>query len=184
MLRIKKIIVVTGYCATGKSTFANKLSQDLNIPCFSKDTLKEAMAEGFGSNSKELHDKGSAAVVNMMLHLLECCLKADNPCILEANFRLFQGEQIKALVEKYNAECITFLFTGDLNVLYHRYIERVSVRHWVHEVVGEDKDFFIQGHLNSKMGEVNIGQVINIDATDFQTINYDELITIAKDFIN
>ena len=36
-----KIILVSGYCATGKSTFARNLSQSLNIPCFIKDTIKE-----------------------------------------------------------------------------------------------------------------------------------------------
>ena len=92
---MKKLIVVTGYCATGKSTFARNLAQELKIPCFSKDTLKEAMADGFGENNEHLQNKGSAATTRMMLHIAECCLNVGQACILEANFRLEQGDWIK-----------------------------------------------------------------------------------------
>jgi len=43
-----KIILVGGYCATGKSTFSLKLSEMINIPCFNKDIIKEVLGDGFG----------------------------------------------------------------------------------------------------------------------------------------
>jgi len=133
---VKKLIILTGYCATGKSTFGRKLADTLKIPCFSKDTLKEAMADSFGTNSEVLQNSGSFATTRMMLHIAECCLQVGQACILEANFRFDQGEWFKALVEKYKAECLTFLFTGDLDVLWARYAKRETSRHWVHITVG------------------------------------------------
>ena len=180
----KKLIVLTGYCATGKSTFGRKLAETLGIPCFSKDTLKEAMADGFGSNSDLLQSKGSIATTRMMIHMAECCLQVGQTCILEANFQLTQGKWIKSLVEKYNAECLTFLFIGDLNILWDRYAKREISRHWVHITVGENQDYFIEGHLKAGIGEVSIGQTIQVDASDFANIDYDKLTMQAKMFLS
>jgi len=178
-----KIIVLTGFCATGKSTFGRKLALTLGVPCFSKDTLKEAMADGFGSNSDLLRNKGSVATTRMMIHMAECCLQVGQTCILESNFRLAQGEWIKALVEKYNAECLTFLFLGDLNVLWDRYTQREPDRHWVHANAGENRESFVEGHLKAGIGEVSIGQTIRVDATAFENIDYEVLLAEAKTFL-
>ena len=42
-----KIIIVEGYLASGKSTFALKLSESLTIPYFIKDTFKIALCEKY-----------------------------------------------------------------------------------------------------------------------------------------
>ncbi|MDR1689171.1 MAG: ATP-binding protein [Clostridiales bacterium] len=182
---MNKIIIVAGYCATGKSTFARKLSQKLSIPCFCKDTLKEAMADGFGVNSELLETKGSAAATNIMLHIAECFLQTGNVCILESNFRAAQGEEIKKLLEKYNALCLTFLFGGNLEVLWDRYAKRAPQRHWVHLGGGdESKDDFIQVHLSAGIGEVAIGRTIAADATDFAKISYAQLFAEAEEFVS
>ena len=64
-----KLILVAGHSATGKSTFARKLSKTLEIPCFSKNTLKEAMGDGFGQNSRVI-----SALLKM--NKLRNCLKS------------------------------------------------------------------------------------------------------------
>ena len=179
----KKLIVIAGYCATGKSTFGRKLSETLMIPCFSKDTLKEAMADGFGSNSELLQSKVSVATTHMMAHMAECCLQVGQTCILEANFQLSQSRWIKKMVEKHKAECLTFLFTGDLNILWERYAKREVSRHWVHTTVGENQDYFVEGHLKAGIGKVSIGQTIRIDSTDFTNIDYEELTKEAIKFL-
>jgi len=46
---------VTGCPAAGKSTFALRLSEKLNIPLFSKDIIKEIMGDGYGSESGEVY---------------------------------------------------------------------------------------------------------------------------------
>ena len=37
---IPRIIIVTGYLASGKSSFALRLSKELNVPYFIKDTFE------------------------------------------------------------------------------------------------------------------------------------------------
>ncbi len=40
-----KIIIIEGYLASGKSTFARKLSKETGVPCFIKDTFKSLCAK-------------------------------------------------------------------------------------------------------------------------------------------
>jgi len=70
-----KIILVGGYCATGKSTFSLKLSQMINIPCFNKDIIKEVLGDGFGPENKMVEKKGSTSTFLLMLHIAECFLQ-------------------------------------------------------------------------------------------------------------
>jgi len=180
-----KIIIVGGYCASGKSVFSNKLSDLLNIPCFNKDVIKEVLGDGFGSENNMVELKGSAATFLLMLHIAEKTLQSHNICILESNFKQKETDQIKLLLEKYNCECLTYIFKGDFKILFDRYMKRdvLEKRHWVHNTEGENFDNFEKGHLKHGIGETGIGKIIISDATKFENINYNELYNIAKDFI-
>ena len=183
---MNKIIIIGGYCATGKSVFSRKLSQLLNIPCFNKDTLKEVLGDGFGTDNNMVFNKGSFTTFLLLLHIAEKFLQVGKICILESNFKLKEIEQIKTLLDKYNYKCLTFIFKGNFDVLFERYMKRdiAEKRHWVHDTAGEDKDNFREGHIQLGIGETGIGKIINIDSTSFEKVNYDELYTIAKNFIN
>lgn len=178
-----KIILIGGYCATGKSTFSRKLAEHLKIPCFNKDVIKEVIGDGFGAENTDVYNKNSAVTFSLMLHIAERFLQAGKPCILESNFKLSESEQLKELLDKYNAECLTFLFKGELAVLYKRYAEREKTeRHWVHLTTGENREMFINWH-NYDLNKISIGKAIYVDATDFLTINYEELFNKAECFI-
>jgi len=180
-----KIIVVGGYCAAGKSTFSRKLSGMLKIPCFNKDTLKEALGDGFGPGHNMVEQKGSAAAFLLLLHIAERFLETGNPCILESNFKAREIGELKALLERYGGECLTVIFTGDLGVLFTRYMERHTSekRHWVHSTVGENRDNFREGHLCAGIGEAGIGRTITVDATSFAEVDYERLFAAVKDFM-
>ena len=178
-----KIILVTGMPAAGKSTFSLKLAQRLNIPCFNKDMIKETMGDGFGSESGEVFKKGSKTTFLLMMHIAERFLQVGQICILESNFLHHDSEQIKILLEKYNCECLTFMFGGNLDVLSERYFNRDTERHWVHGKA-EDKETIKNYTLKTNILEVSFGgQVINVDATSFDKIDYEGLFMAAKKFI-
>jgi len=180
-----KIILVGGYCATGKSTFSRKLSEMFNIPSFNKDIIKEILGDGFGPENNMVEKKGSAATFLLMLHIAECFLQTGKLCILESNFKSREMEQLKTLLEKYNCECLTFIFKGDFDILFDRYMKRdiAKERHWVHSTAGENADNFRDGHLYYEIGKSGIGQTIFTDATSFSDINYEDLFDTAKKFI-
>jgi len=186
-----KIILVAGYPGAGKSTFSRKLAQHLNIPCFNKDTIKEVMADSFGVENEAvlIRDKlGSTATFMLMLHIAERFLQTGNICILESNFQIIhpqplsESELIKKLLEKYNTECLTFVFKGELDVISERYFLRDKERHWIHSRA-ENKDSMKHYCINTRLGEIEIGQTITVDATSFSDINYNNLYDIADKFI-
>jgi len=180
-----KIIIVGGYCATGKSTFSRKLSQMFNIPCFNKDVIKEILGDGIGPEYNMVKKKGSVTTFLLILHIAERFLQTGKLCILESNFKLKEIEQIKILLEKYNCKCLTFIFKGEFEILFNRYMERDTAgkRHWVHNTAGENIDNFRDYHIQAGIGETGIDQTITIDATSFEKINYEELFTTAKNYI-
>ena len=181
-----KIIIIGGYCASGKSTFSRKLSQLLNIPCFNKDTIKEVLGDGLSPEDNMLDKKGSNTTFLLMLHIAEQFLINKKICILESNFKQNESEKIKTLLDKYDCECLTFIFKGDLEIIFKRYMEREKIgeRHWIHITSGENLDDFKKYHPQYGLGEVAIGKTIVTDATVFEKVDYNGLYEIAKNFIN
>lgn len=176
-----KIILIGGYCATGKSTFSHMLADMLKIPCFNKDTLKEALGDGFGPESGEVFQKGSAVTFKLMLHIAECFLKAGSLCILESNFKPGEIEELRELLERYQCQCLTFAFESDLDVLYDRYAKRDGERHWVHKQAGTSREAFKEGQL--PLGNMNLGRTVCVDTTSFDAVDYGALMAIAKYFM-
>ena len=54
---MKKLLLITGDIATGKSTFANILSQRYNTNVFFKDSIKEVLGETIGFSNREENKK-------------------------------------------------------------------------------------------------------------------------------
>ena len=177
-----KIILVGGYCATGKSTFSRRLSRELNIPCFNKDIIKEMLGDGFGSESGEVFKKGSYVTTLLLIHYIaEQFLQVGKICILESNFVVQEIDELKILLEKYNCECLLFVFKGDLDVMFDRYCERE--RHWVHKLTSDREGF--KNVMSEWYGleKAEIGQKITVDTTSFENVDYENLYSAAKRFI-
>ncbi len=176
-----KIILISGYCATGKSTFSQILSEKIHIPSLNKDTLKECLGDNIGSEQTSTIPKLSTTTVSLMIFMAEELLKANVNFILEANFKEHEIEKLRNLINKYKSECLTYLFKGDLQTLYKRYIERDQIRHWVHTACTVSVDEFIDSQKT--LGEIKIGKMINVDSTIFSNVDYDYLICQAQDFL-
>ena len=179
-----KIIIVSGCPAAGKSTFSINLSHYLSIPCFNKDTIKEVMGDGYGSESGEVFQKGSKVTFLLMLHIVERFLQVGKICIIESNFLHNDSVEIIKLLEKYNCKSLTFLFGGELDKISERYFDRDNKRHWVHGKA-ENKDSIKDYALKTKILEVTFGgELINVDATSFETIKFEQLFNKAKAFVD
>ena len=76
-----KLIVITGYLASGKSTFASTLSERLRVPCFIKDRMKIALCESLGPISKAESSRFSAVTFDGMLYAAGQLLAVGQPAI-------------------------------------------------------------------------------------------------------
>ena len=175
-----KIIIVTGWNATGKSTFAQRLAEHICVPFFNSDVINETVGDGLGAEGWEIYKKSNAVTFSLLTYIAERFLHVGQICILENNFIKPEIEIIKNLLQKYNCDCLTYMFNGDLDVLGERYYKRE--RHWVHSKARDAG--VMKRYLEHRMlMNVEIGQMVYVDATAFENIDYDSLLATAKDFI-
>jgi len=114
-----RIIIVSGYLASGKSTFAVRLSKVLNIPYFIKDTFKIALCSNIAINPTEESSRFSVVTFDAMMYAAERLLEVGLPVIIEGNFapadikKVDEAGVIRVLTEKYGCQPLTYLFKGD-----------------------------------------------------------------------
>lgn len=126
----KKIIIIEGYLATGKSTFALQLSKSLNIPYLIKDTFKIALCKNVSVTSRTENSVFSTVTFDGMMYVAERMLETGIPIILEGNFvpagvkKIDEADTIKRLIDRYNYTSLDFKFMGDTRVLHQRFLER------------------------------------------------------------
>ena len=163
---MKKVVLITGDLAAGKSTLADNLSKTLNFTCIKKDCVKEIICDSVGFSTREENKRISVAAVNSMIHFLEQTLKIGGEVILEANFRLEEILRIQDIVRQYNGEFFVIYLTGDPKVLYERFLSRVPTRHRAHLSVGLDKDYnkFVD-YINDLRNQLERFDCLRIDTT-------------------
>ena len=129
----KKIIIIAGYLASGKSTFALRLSKEVNVPYFVKDTLKSAICTSIPITNREDGRRFSAATFDAIAYVAERLMETGYPLIIEGNFvmggymKLNEGETIRQLIEKYGYKSLTYIFWGDTRVMCDRFNERENL---------------------------------------------------------
>lgn len=185
-------ILVTGIPAAGKSTMAEALAEDLELPVISKDKIKEIMFDDIGFNSREEKVKLGIASMNIMYYMAEQLMKNHQAFILENNFENRSKNELFSILEKYSYKAITLTLTGDYEKIYQRFLERNASPdrhrgHVVNDSYPESKtnstgktisyDNFVSGIINRGMDSfVANGPHIVVDTTDFDKINREDLL--------
>ena len=83
---MKRLLILTGDVAAGKSTFAEILSKRYQTNVFYKDKIKEVLGDVIGFSNREENLKLSDAAVQLMIRTFEEFAKLEKSLILEANF--------------------------------------------------------------------------------------------------
>ena len=66
---MKKLLLITGDIAAGKSTFSRLLSARYGAAAFQKDAVKEVLSDRIGFHTREENKALSYAAVDMMCHI-------------------------------------------------------------------------------------------------------------------
>ena len=188
----RKIIVVAGHLAAGKSTFALKLSAELKAPCLIKDAFKSALCESVADMDREKSSRFSVITFDAMLYAAGQIMKAGYPVILEGNFappgikKKDEAGAIRALVERYGYACLTFVFTGDTRVLYERFVRREETpeRGRANCMFGRHSQADFTAWCRD-LGRFDLGgERIVVDTTDFDKTPFSRYRDIAARFMN
>lgn len=167
MTNNKKLILIVGELAAGKSTLAHRMTERYGIPSFTKDRFKELLCEQIGFSNRQENLKLSFLTFELMFHIFECCAKAGRPLILESNFRQNELDRLEEATAEFGYETLTVFLTGDLRVLHRRYLERIAsgTRHTAHQTQDLTRFEDFEAISCEKNPRRLFGKVISIDTT-------------------
>ena len=182
-----KIIIISGYVATGKTTFSGQLSEKLNILCFNKDIIKAVLGKNIDINSRETSSQLSVTTFNLLMHITEIFMRQGKPLIVESNFKVSEGKVIRDLLKLYKYRSLTFLMTGDLRIIHKRFVERDNKpeRDKANRSNGLFDEYEFFEKAVKPLGDFNVGdKIVRIDASDFAQVNFQQYIEKAEMFMN
>ncbi len=177
------LIIVTGRPATGKTTFARRLSKATGIPLFAKDDFKELLHGVFGAEDREESRKLGLASYSLLRHTAETMLASNQSLIIESNFDAAGSEPwIRQLEERYLPSVVQILLDAERNAIIQRYTERSADRHPAHfdDIAIEE---FKPGLSKPYAPPEISGHTLSFDTTDFGKFDTDLAISQVKDLI-
>ena len=166
---MRRLLLVRGDLAAGKSFFADILSQRYGANVFHKDSLKEVLGDTIGFTNREENQKLSRAAIELMRFLFAESAKLDKDLILESNFHKEEMERLYELAAKSQYEVLILELRGEPEILHKRFLNRIAKenRHPVHLTVKLDKFEDIKRCIESARAEEICGDVLEINADDF-----------------
>ncbi len=166
---MKKLLLIMGDLATGKSTFANILSKRYDTNVFFKDSIKEVLGDTIGFSNREENKKLSNATMELMCFIFSEFGKLHKNLILESNFHTIELEKLHKLAFEDNYEVLTLVLRGDIEILYKRYLNRMynENRHPVHLSTTLDVFDDFKRYTEYLRTEKILGNTMYINADDF-----------------
>lgn len=184
----KYMIIVTGELAAGKTTYGKKIAKELQLPFFSKDTIKELLFDSFDyqdCNYEEKRKIGKSSYA-ILYHVAETLMMADKSFVLESNFVKESIPILKALLVKYDYVSITVRFQCALPVLHQRFLQREysEERHkgLVSNGVFDNLETFKMNCEKAKEFQIDKEEIV-VDTTDFSKVNVLGIVTDIQDYI-
>ena len=182
---MKKLILILGDLAAGKSTTADILSEKYKITAIKKDTIKEILGDTIGFANREENLRLSRATFEIMLHIFDRTSLTGGDLILESNFREAELDALTYLAQARGYSILSLLLTADTEVLYKRYLERLKKgRHAVHQSAGFDSYEGFVAYVCAQRKAPNLGEVVKIDATSFDYQESPELFASIERFLS
>lgn len=166
---MKKLLLIMGDLATGKSTFANMLSKRYDTVLFCKDPIKENLGNSFGYSNRAENLKLSHATAELLYLIFSEFAEVNKDLILESNFRIAELERLHQIAEENDYQVLTLVLRGDIQVLHKRYLNRMNNenRPAVHLCPEFNTIEGFGAYLTSLRTSTVPGVAIWIDANDF-----------------
>ena len=166
---MKKLLLIMGDLATGKSTFAGILSRRYQIVALYKDTFKEILGDTLGFSNREENLRLSFASAALMRMIFTEFCKLNKNLILESNFRQAELEMLHEIAKEYDYEVLTVSLRADLNILHRRFLHRLyhENRHAVHACGGFEEFETFQEYVLKQRDLKIPGRVLELSADEF-----------------
>ncbi len=166
---MKKLLLIAGDLATGKSTFGAVLAKRYGVVALYKDRFKETLGDTIGFSNREENMKLSFASAALMRMIFSSFTSVDADLILESNFRQEELELLHDIAGERGYQVLTVVLRGDLEILHRRFLHRLhhENRHVVHASGGmEDYNIFVS-YVTKQRHLVIPGDMVQVCADDF-----------------
>ena len=176
-----KIIIISGFSATGKSELAKNLSEKFGFIYISKDKLKEKMFDIENHNTWDWKWYEKRAL-NELFDKAQTALRHRNNIVIESNFTKKDKTRILNLIS--NQHTVYEIHMNARNFQHFiRFVKRNEThnRHKGHH----DRRWYFNEFIYSLVGIFGIvwpygplklsDKLLEIDTTDFSNINYKEV---------
>ena len=178
------VIIVTGLPCTGKTTLAERLAADMNLPLLAKDRIKEALFDSLGWSDREWSRKLGVATLRLLYMWMETELAAGRSFIVESNFKSDLATPIfLEMMERYPFSPFQIICLTDGPVLLERWKARSAsdTRHPGH-VEHLTLDEFAPLLIAGECVPLDIGGTVHtLDTTDFGTVDYSHLVSVLEE---
>ena len=166
---MKKLLLITGDLACGKSTFGEILAKRYNSAAFYKDKIKEILGDTIGFANREENIRLSVATMEIMTHIFMETAKTGGDIILEANFKEHEMERIYRIATETGYDILTLVLRADMDIIYRRFVNRIENenRHPVH-ISGFDGYDSLKYYIYLGREQKCFGEVLEINANDFE----------------
>lgn len=168
------VIVITGHPATGKTTLAHWLAQELELPLIWKDQIKETLLERFGHSTNEWSRKLSEASWTLLYQWVEGLLRANVSHIVESNFSpRHANAHWQTLSKQYTFSVVQIRCETRADLLLQRYRRRIEDgdRHSGHVDACTDPSFLEA--IQRPMGWIAVkSERISFDTTSVRDGDY------------
>ena len=199
----KALILLAGYPGTGKSYLSVRIRNIAgDIVQISPDEIKEKVWDAVGFSNQEEKDQLILRSWTSYYQQLERYLREGETVLSDYPFSKKQKPTLQRLIKKYEYQVITIRLIAEFDVLFDRQRKRDmdEKRHAGHilmsyhqgEKIADRRNAdalvsyaeFKQRYQTRGHGKFSLGKLLEVDVSDFKTVNYDAIEAVVMQFLD
>lgn len=171
------LIIINGKPCSGKTHLIKRLSNELKIPCLSRDEIKEHLFDEMGILDAEWSKKLGRVSFALFFHFMEKLFQSQNSFVVDCNFiPSIHKPKLLKLLKTYEFDAVEIYLEADHQILLTRFQERWNSgeRHRGHA----DNERFAEfsNKLREALPPLALNEkILAINTNNFNTIDYSKI---------